>query len=451
MLDIQRRYFYTGLKFDLKNCSLGVVAMPYKPFVINKTDGIEIRVLKGIERALKIHFNITVSKVSSSWGEQTANGTWTKNLGLVYEKKYFGIGNVDIGRDIDIEDFVFSYSYHTEPLVFVVPIAQFVPEWRILTAIFTKEMWSICLGVIIVFGLIFYFLSIKSERTTIYFQQPFVSSLQVFISYPASRQPKNELLRIFYLSLSVFSILIYSAYTCSLINYLKNPIREYQPQENRDILDTSGNYKYYIGGIKKYESVFNLSRLEHETYHTESHENDTVDYWLGKVAYERNIWTVSSSFYAKYLIAENSNVTTDQNGKPKVFVFKNKLMSYSIGMIARKGHPMLKKFDTVIKRMLYGGLVIHYCNEYFRDIDAATSADLSEDTSLKPLTVNHIQGPFFILFCGYILGFVTLILEIVIFKFKQIYKRRQKKSKRVTWKIKEHKKNTWFKIRKKVD
>lgn len=394
--------------------------MPYKPFVINETDGIEIRVLQNLEKALNVHFNISLSKISSSWGQKTVNNSWTSNLRLIHEKMYIGIGNVDIGSDIDFNDFSFSQFYHNEPLVFVIPIAQMVPEWRIITAIFTEQMWGVCFGVILIFAVSFFLLSMNLGYSTIYYNQPVLSSFQIFISHPVYKQPASGFLRVFFLSASIFSLIIAALYTSALVFYLKNPIRENQPDKNEDFVDKSGKVKYLLGGITKYQKIFNFSTIGGEIYQTVTGENDTFDYWLRKVAYERNIWTLSSSFYARYLVAKNSNITTDAKGITKIFVFKDKLINYSVGMIARKGHLMMRKFNNVLKDMLYGGLVIHYCSEYLRDIDKDTSADSAEDSTSKPLTIEHLQSTFFILFCGYVYGFVVLLLEIIIHKFQKM-------------------------------
>lgn len=420
MNNIKNNYFNTGLKHDFHNCTLGVIAMPYKPFVIDENNGIEVKILKQLEKELNIHFNIIISNFSASWGKKTENKTWTDNLRMVYEQLYFGIGNVDTGRDINSTDFTFSNFYLNEALVFVVPIAQLVPEWRILIAIFNEEMWEICLAIILIFALIFYLCSFKSQTSTVYYQFPLFTSYQMFISYAVNRHPKTENLRVFFLSLSVFSIIVGSLYTCSLLYYLKNPIREYQPDKNSDILDKNLNLKYRMGGLSKYGSIFSGSKFENDYLKATGH-NDSIDYWLEKVANERDIWTVSSSLYARYSLAQNSNVTTDANGVPRVFVFKNRLSTYQVAMISRNGHPLMKKMNKILHKMLYGGLILHYLNEYVRDIDKEISLDTAGDSTLKPLTLRHLQGAFFILFCGYVYSFIVLFFEIIIKKLKKRY------------------------------
>lgn len=435
MNNIKKDYFETGLKSDFHNCTLGVIAMPYKPFVIGENNGIEVKILKRLEKEFNIHFNITISNFSASWGKKTENNSWTDNLRMVYEQLYFGIGNVDTGRDINSTDFSFSIFYLNEALVFVVPIAQLVPEWRILIAIFNEEMWGICLAIILIFAIIFCLCSLKSDTSTVYYRHPLFTSYQMFLSYAVNRHPKTEILRVFFLSMSVFSIIVGSLYTCSLLYYLKNPIREYQPDQNTDIVDENFNLKYRLGGLSKYGSILNGTKYEND-YLKATGQNDNIDYWLEQVAIERDIWTVSSSLYAKYSLAQNSNVTTDANGVPRVFVFKNKLSTYHIAMVARNGHPLLKKSNKILKKMLYGGLITHYLNKYVRYIDREISLDTASDSTLKPLTLRHLQGAFFILFCGYVYAFIVLFFEIVIYKFKKRFNCQKRKHRQHNLKIK---------------
>lgn len=423
---INKTYFLTGLMYDFKNCSLGIIAMPYKPFVIDKNEGIEVRLLKDIGKRYNIYFNITLANLSSSWGRKTKNKTWTGELGLLYEQRYFGIGNVDVGRDIDYRDFSFSYFYHNEPLVFVVPIAKLVPEWRVLTAIFNEKMWAICFGVLLVYSILFRLSAKYTEISTMYYKLPFLSSYQLFLGHATPKHPKNEILRVVFLSLSVFSIIISALYTSFLVFYLKNPIREHQPDQNADLVSSSDEFLYLVGGLKKYEGIFNSSSTKVD-YLTASNESDTLDYWISKVGNNKNIWTVSSSFYAKFSLAENSNVSTDENGVPKVFVFKNKLSSYWIAMIARRGNPLLNKFDHILKRMFYSGIFIHYSKEYLGDIDKEISHDLSGDATLKRLTINQLQGAFFILSCGYIYAFIVFVIEIFIHKINKVLNEKKRK------------------------
>lgn len=420
MLNIKRRYFEIKRGRDLLNCTVGVVTAPYKPLVINETDGLEIEVLKNIESIINVHFNITVTEnLTDTWGSEE-NGTWTGKLKYVYENFYLGVGNVETGLAY-ATDFSFSRFYHMEPLVLVVPIAKFVPKWRVLVAIFTVEMWGICLAIMICFAVSFYFASkfggeVESFKS---FTKCFYQSFQIIVYQAVPIHPISDLTRVFFVSLAVISIILSSAYTCSLVYYLKNPIREHQATRISDIMDSFGEYKFGIGGVRRFRELFTLSSEEEGTklyqmYQTASGDNDTILYWIRKVADDRNIWTVSSKLYVDYLLTKGSNATIDQDGKPKIYVFKKQLMSYFIGMIVRKGHPLLRNFDYAIQRLTWGGLVARMSDKYTQAIRRKGDG---YDDKYSPLGIENLQGAFALLAMGCCLGFVALVMECIVKRY----------------------------------
>lgn len=414
MKDRARRYFYSGLGFNLLGCTMGVVAMPYAPFVIDNSTGFEVEILKDIGNTLNINFNITLANFSEGWGYKTENNTWSGSLKYIYDDMYIGIGNIDTGMHKGQNAFDFSQYYHMEPLVLVVPIAKYVPKWRVLVAIFTVQMWGICLATIVIFAIAFYCTSKYTREIHRYKRDPFLSSYEIFIAHSVSRQPIGDISRVYFLSLSIFSIIIYSSYTCSLAYYLKNPIREKQPSTFADIYDDFGHFKYYVGGKEKYREMFNVSGNPlYDIYKSVDGVNDTIIFWLRRVAKERDLWTISSSFYANYLISNGSKEVCTDDGMPQIFVFKEKIISYPISMMFRKGHPLLYKISDIIQRLLYGGLVDFRCEKYLRDISKAKSNEIGDDTSLEKLDIDHLQGAFAVLMLGYCGGVILFIAEII--------------------------------------
>ncbi|KAJ8982858.1 hypothetical protein NQ317_002265 [Molorchus minor] len=402
MANIKKRYFEIKEKTNYLNCSLGVISEARSPFIINEEKGFEIDILRSIGSALNIHFNITVShNMTDTWGAYV-NDSWTGKLQLVFEDFYIGIGNIETGMSY-ATDFSFSRYYHMEPLVYVVPIAEYVPKWRVLVAIFSLEVWGICLGAIISFAASFYVSSKFGKEHKQYktLSKALESSYQLIICHAISVQPTTDLTRVFFLAMNIFGIAIASAYTCSLVFYLTNPIKEHQPTDNNELLDIFGNLKYKIGGLSRYRELFNVTDNKRaykvfREYQTAVGANDTILYWINQVGTDRDTWTISSRLFADYLLSENSSVATHPNGRSKIFVFKNQLLSYSeIGG---------------------GGLVDHMCRKYTQAIKKRKSLDDGEDDSIRPLSVDHLQSVFAVLVLGYMLGSVFLTLELIYYK-----------------------------------
>ncbi|XP_056640272.1 uncharacterized protein LOC130447464 [Diorhabda sublineata] len=410
MLNNSKTYFEKIHITDFSNCSLNIVTKPYPPFVINDKRGFEIDLLKIIGENLNVRFRINVHE-DENWREST-NNTREGLINYVLEKKYLGIGNIGIGNILDNE-LEFSYSYHLEPIVFVVPIARDIPRWRILTVIFTTQMWGICIATIVVFGCGFC-LNKKHEN----YKNPFLTSFQISITQPVHVFPKNDINRILFAALSVLSIMLTSAYTCTLIKDLKNPMKEHQISKNKEILQLSETLRYKFGGESIYKQLFDKEIIE-TNYQTMSGVNDTTKYWIKEVAEKKILWTLSSAHYVRYLIAINSDVTNEGDDQPKVYVAKFHFSSYPLSIVARKGHFMLNSINEVLKKMLVSGLVDFSWRKYERKILEEESRDSRIDTvPCEPLSIQHLQGAFVVLVFGYIFGVLMLVVEVFIKKIK---------------------------------
>ncbi|CAH2011022.1 unnamed protein product [Acanthoscelides obtectus] len=416
MRHIKKRYFNVGLGRNMYNCTLGVRAKEFQPFVINEGEGFEIELLRIIGQKLNIHFNITLSN-SSGWGD-VLNDEWTGDLEDIFINMYLGIGNVDPGMGYD-RDFDYSEIYHMEPRVWVVPKARLVPKWRAFIAMFNLEIWGVCFGALLFYALMFYLTAKVSETVSAYkkIDTSLEASFKVMLS-TSEFQPKSDLTRLFFVSLAVFGIVLYAIYTVYLLKYLKNPIREHQYTENSEIYDSFGNLRVGVGGLQRLKSLFNVSEPQvkkiYDAYQEADDENDTVLYWINKVAEERNIWTISSRLYAEYLLA-HSDVATDTDGDPKVFIFKRQLMTYYVSILARQGHPLLKKINRVIGQLTQGAIMEHLVYNQTVLIELKNAKNDKEGVKqFSALSMDHLQGTFALLALGYIFGFITLILEFIV-------------------------------------
>nr|CAH7758917.1 unnamed protein product [Callosobruchus chinensis] len=201
-----------------------------------------------------------------------------------------------------------------------------------------------------------------------------------------------------FISLAVFGIILYSIYTVYLLKYLKNPIREHQYRRNSEIYDSSGYLRVGVGGIKRLKSLFNISepqvRKIFDAYQVaDSEENDTVLYWFKKVADERNIWTISNRLYSEYLLAHTQAVL-NPDGSSKVFIFREKLMTYSL---------------------MQGAIVQHLVDNQTSLIEIRKAKNNKEGVAqFSALSTDHLQGTFALLAVGCAIAFVSFIAELVV-------------------------------------
>lgn len=224
---------------NYNKCYAPVQALPYPPFVIQQNLGVEIDILKLIGVMLNLTFIIQLYPNSTMHlGNQTPNGTWTDFLEPIFSDWQLGIGSIPPGSELT-EDFTFSVPYTWNQNVYVVPIAALVPSWRVLMAIFTVPMWGICLAGLVGFAGGCYLVKNQDEMRV--FQTVggcILVAFQVVLAHPVSTHPRGDLVRVFFEGFAILCIILNCVYTCSLIYFLQNPVREHQISTQEEIISS---------------------------------------------------------------------------------------------------------------------------------------------------------------------------------------------------------------------
>ncbi|KAI2474161.1 Ionotropic receptor 60a.1 [Diabrotica virgifera virgifera] len=392
-----KEYFNKSIENSFSSCILNVITKPYQPFVINENEGFEIDLIKVVAVSLNIKLNITLDTASTSWG-QKVNDSWVGLVKCICNDGYLGIGNIAYGLFLDGQ-LTFLGLNHVESLVIVVPIAQYVPRWRILTAIFTVEMWGICAGTVIFFALSFY---LSGNR-----KHSFLTAFQIIISHAVDKFPKRNVHKIFFTGLSVLSIVLSSAYTSSILKYLKNPMKEHQVSKFAELTAYS---KW--GGLSDYKQFFHNKRV-HDGYESLSPDIENVEYWLSRVGEDRDTWTLASETYVKYLIAIDSNVTVDKDGQPKIYSFKKPANTYMLSIMLQRGNYFNPHFKLLIRKMFRFGIIDYHWKTYKNKILRSNVKYHRPLGHPKSLALNDIQGAFALLVFGYVCALLVIALELI--------------------------------------
>lgn len=403
-------FFERNSRKTFNNCTVDVTAMPVEPFVITENDGFEITFLRLLGANLNIFFNVSLS-ANDSWGERVQN-EWSQGLGKIDREGYIGIGNVYANREY-AEDFDFTVSHFRADLAWIVPRARYVPKWRVLTVIFNWQLWTVCLVLVVFCGGAFFVAFRWSERRESNFYASLCvdlfSSFQVLITAVVFKQPQSVLTRIVFVALAVFSIVISSVYTSSLINYLTT--RQRFPQI--DSLDDILNADLTIGGLAVYQDIFNVADDEKSMIIYRSYQAvDDLNYWLQKVGDNFDACSIFTDFFIKYKIATKNEFLTDEDGKSVVYVLKRKIFTYNLRILTKDGFPFLNYFNTIIARMDKAGLVLEMVEIYLQALKKVEALD-QEESFVQKLSVDHLQGAFAILLLGYVSGAVLFVLEIL--------------------------------------
>lgn len=85
-------------------------------------------------------------------------------------------------------------------------------------------------------------------------------------------------------------------------------------------------------------------------------------------------------------------------------------------MIAERGFPLIRKFNSLINRMKDTGLIEKIYDDFLFNktiLDFIHDKKGIADVSQTRLTVQHLQGAFAVLIVGLLISFVVFVVEVV--------------------------------------
>lgn len=101
----------------------------------------------------------------------------------------------------------------------------------------------------------------------------------------------------------------------------------------------------------------------------------------------------------------------------EVFGLPGNVFSNPLEMIAERGFPMIRHFNSLINRMKDAGLISKIYEDFLfkkKVLDFIRHRDtFTADVSQITLTVDHLQGAFAVLIVGLIISFVVFLGEVI--------------------------------------
>ncbi|XP_044758794.1 uncharacterized protein LOC123316669 [Coccinella septempunctata] len=415
-----------------KNCTIETIAMQYEPFVISEDEGIEIKLLKHMEKYNNVTFDINLTTEAKDWGDKV-NGSWEGNLGEIINTLKVGIGNV--GPEADrLEDFDFTYSYKSPVLIWVVPIAENVKKWRVLTIIFTPQLWAVVFAVFFGTTGLFFSLSrfFRDDSFLRSLSGSFLASLQILISSSVNRTPSTNIVRLVFASGLLFALIVTCVYSSYLINVLTNVVREHQIQNEREILDSG----LVIGGLEEYLERFQRSDNNDcldeicKRYQYFRDENDTAMFWLKKVQDREACTPLTKLFVQYYMVKRFESYENEvesiyeRKKRVKLFIIQKPINFYSLAIVMNKGNPFKKSFDKFIKKYVEAGLMYTLSVEYEDKFERLKQIVSNTDEGPERLGIYHVQGPFAVLGIGDGIAILIFLIEkLWNFEFSSVHRK----------------------------
>jgi hypothetical protein len=394
---------------DLKGCSIRVSVLGIEPFVIlsgtSLPDGIEGRLFLSVMKKLNLRFTLKLPE-SGSWGEKLPNNTWTGLKGDLYNNvTELGFGALLLDTEL-CDIFECTTPYLKDRLVWHVPRAKQVPNWKGLYRVFQMDTWMVIVVISITVALLLWRLSIISHETS---YATLVTSLShvwaVMLGVSAPGMPRASRPRLLFLIWVIYCLHIDALYLSFLTSFMINPGYEHQVRDVEELVQSKLDYGYHAGFDKYFKDstdqilVTILSRRKHC-------DGDGEE-CLKRMAERGDFAMLVSSMLMEY---KNAFEYMDQNGDTLFNHFHDAFLGYDFVMYLPKGSHLLQKFNSIIQRIVQSGLLEQWWRVIKTNLRLQQALHTQELSST--LSFSHLQSVFVFLSFGLVISSTIFIAEL---------------------------------------
>lgn len=301
--------------------------------------------------------------------------------------------------------------------VWVVLIADEIPNWRKIFLVFTPTVWTLTAMVYLASSVLVYFLgkaAVTNDQKEHVLYRSFNGALfamyGVFVVNSTGFAYTTRL-RHFVIFWSLFCIHWYTAYTTSLVSLMTSPIHVEKLRNFDDLKRSKFNFGMTLPTTKYFRS-------QNDNIGSFILENvqlcNSSKICLHRLTKEKKFAIAISQRYLEYAINEFKD-----EGKPIVRVLDDKIVQTPIEMLMFKGNPLLNRFNDLLLRIGEAGLISAWTKQIQSDVvrqHYKTNENLA-------LSLQHLQGAFFLLLFGLIISFLCFLTQILHYKLKspQLY------------------------------
>lgn len=150
-------------------------------------------------------------------------------------------------------DFDVTLPYLSDSFTWFVHLATLRDPWKGLIVIFKTETWLLLNCILIVSGLCWYFFGKTMPEKIQHKQLPLcmLNAWSVFIGLAANNFPTQTPLRIFFITLAIYSLNVITIYTSKLITVFTQPAYNNQLETIQDIIDKGLPIGMYINNLNR--------------------------------------------------------------------------------------------------------------------------------------------------------------------------------------------------------
>jgi hypothetical protein len=320
----------------------------------------------------------------------------------------------------------FTVSYAETAIKWYVPRARYAPCFESAFRMFSLCTWIslFCVSLLVAVLMCVIATRVNKYRSHESYNYMTLQSSayilwSIFAGVGVPQLPKTSTLRILLSMVLCYSFALTIIFQSYFTSFWINPRFDKQISSVKDILDLGIEYGCtsdiagYLEGID-----------ESEYQNIKEHRVKCKDQFqcFIRVMKNRNFACIANTFFVEPLL-------TWGGAKGKVCTISNDIVRLRSVMYLKKGHPLLDRFNKIIRWMTEGGLQTRRANDlylenkrravlsFYYDNGTSDYNNDGDDTNLEtgyfPFSVTHLQMAFYSFLIGCILGCVVLVGEIL--------------------------------------
>ncbi|XP_050690654.1 glutamate receptor ionotropic, kainate 3-like [Eriocheir sinensis] len=422
-----------------------IVSMDWYPFLsfrrnsnasattVTPLDSLDYRMLTAVSRVLNFTYEMRVPW-DDQWGVSQDNGNWTGTVGtLQHHQADFSMLLSWMPSRMAVVDY--SRVYISEPLVIVTRKPGPLPQIFALVRPFPDVLWvavvlaSVAAGVVM-WAMDWAWWRVCGEGVGVGMagrrglSSSLLASWRILLEDPDPYLPTSMTGQMLVGWWWVFCMLLTNAYRSSLIAHLSVPDESPPINTLEDLLQEKG----YTWGMEatygvgwqwfKESSVPSVKQVYAKIQVLDAEEH------LARVLEGQHAF-LTWKYYIRSLIGAHY---TNSRGYTPLYTGRQEYINYGgYGWGFRKGAPVRRSIDLVKQRLIEAGVVKHWMNDLIATASRkarrkntarpALPAKFSQEAGgaeLVVLGVGQLQGAFYLLGLGLLLGLVMLVAEALL-------------------------------------
>ncbi|PSN45720.1 Ionotropic receptor 430 [Blattella germanica] len=292
-----------------------------------------------------------------------------------------------------------TYPHHIENIKLYVPAGSYVPRWKSLINIFTPLLW-IFVVVTFVLGSFVFWLLLKNLNGNANYILVLMQILLTYLAVGITYRYRGTVATSLFIIWLFYCLLINAAYQSALIGFLANP-GQYPPIRNvQELLDS--NMELHSG--------FNVTSSAEEiaSRFGEIKTCPSLYDCAWKITENRSTALLMNDFLGDILVRG----TFSSDRKPKVVALDEHFFNCYLGVrLYRYGCLLHNRVDMLMNRLFSAGLT----RKVLEDLTSLQKMHfnvLRMGSNFK-LSLNHLQGAFYLFGFGMSFGLVLFTVEYI--------------------------------------